>query len=185
MKTLRLFAVFALCSVVSMAGSVFCDGDAELDKTLVEINVEAKADLPAFKAEVTASYGISGQAVDEMLVKDKMAPADVIMAAEVSMQSKKPLKTVVEAYKANKANKGKGWGVVAASLGIKPGSAEFKALKDKVKAKKDKMKTANAKKVRKGQQDQLKKQDQQGSQGRNDQVKKTDSGSGQGSGKKK
>ena len=28
-----------------------------------------------------------------------------------------------------KTSKGKGWGVVAQSLGIKPGSAEFQALK--------------------------------------------------------
>jgi hypothetical protein len=29
-----------------------------------------------------------------------------------------------------KTSKGKGWGVIAKSLGIKPGSAEFQALKN-------------------------------------------------------
>jgi hypothetical protein len=69
-----------------------------------------------------------------------MVTADVYMAPEVAKISGKPIVEVVQSYK---SNKGKGWGVIAKNLGIKPGSKEFKVLKngasealDKVKAKK-------------------------------------------------
>ena len=48
--------------------------------------------------------------------------------AALSSLSGKPVATVVDVYRKNKA---KGWGFVAKELGIKPGSKEFKALKDK------------------------------------------------------
>ena len=38
-----------------------------------------------------------------------------------------PPEHVVDQYR---KNKGQGWGVIAKSLGIKPGSAEFHALKE-------------------------------------------------------
>jgi hypothetical protein len=40
--------------------------------------------------------------------------------------TQKPPETVLHVYQ---ANRGKGWGVIAKSLGIKPGSREFHALK--------------------------------------------------------
>jgi hypothetical protein len=40
--------------------------------------------------------------------------------------SNRPIDYVIEKYK---AEKGKGWGVLAKSLGIKPGSKDFHALK--------------------------------------------------------
>ena len=41
--------------------------------------------------------------------------------------SSKPVDFVLDKYK---AGKGKGWGALAISLGIKPGSKEFHALKE-------------------------------------------------------
>ena len=56
-----------------------------------------------------------------------MAPADVYMAAKVRILSHRSWDEVLREYK---ENKGKGWGVIAKNLGIKPGSREFHELKD-------------------------------------------------------
>jgi hypothetical protein len=48
------------------------------------------------------------------------------MCLQLGQWTQKPAEQVVRVYK---ANRGKGWGVIAKSLGIKPGSAEFHALK--------------------------------------------------------
>lgn len=49
------------------------------------------------------------------------------MVLKMAEMSHKPPEKVIDVYK---ANKGKGWGVMAKNMGIKPGSAEFKALKN-------------------------------------------------------
>jgi hypothetical protein len=56
-----------------------------------------------------------------------MAPADVYMAAKVRILAHRSWDEVLREYK---ENKGKGWGVIAKNLGIKPGSREFHKLKD-------------------------------------------------------
>ena len=50
------------------------------------------------------------------------------MAFKLSEMSGKPVPDVVDAYDKNKS---KGWGALAKELGIKPGSKEFHALKNK------------------------------------------------------
>jgi hypothetical protein len=55
-----------------------------------------------------------------------MEPAEIYLALELSFLSGKPLGTVLNIYK---NNRGRGWGVVARTLGIKPGSEAFKQLK--------------------------------------------------------
>lgn len=117
-------------------------GDAQLDVTIREINVEAHADLDAFVAEVSVTYQVPEEEVTVMLVEEKMEPAEVFLAVELAEISEKSLETVVTVYKKHKS---KGWGAIAKELGIKPGSKEFKALKagsdsmsSKVKHKRDK-----------------------------------------------
>ncbi len=116
-------------------------GDANMDLALGKINVKAKANLKDFKAELKASYQADGAKVDLMITTGKMQPADVYMAFLLSDITKKPIDDVVKVYN---GNKGKGWGVMAKELGIKPGSKEFHALKNsfkgKDKGKKDKSK---------------------------------------------
>jgi hypothetical protein len=54
------------------------------------------------------------------------------MAAQLSASLNKPFENVVETYS---KNKGKGWGVIAKDMGIKPGSPEFHAMKKSMKSK--------------------------------------------------
>ena len=53
-------------------------------------------------------------------------PADAYMALRLGEMSRQPTDYVIAKYK---SSKGKGWGALAKSLGIKPGSREFHALK--------------------------------------------------------
>jgi hypothetical protein len=50
----------------------------------------------------------------------------VYYASALAYASRRPLADVVRAYD---ENRGQGWGVVAQRMGIKPGSAQFHALK--------------------------------------------------------
>lgn len=108
-------------------------GDTELDASLSEMNANAKLDLSLFKKNLNLEFGISVGKVDVMLTT--MQPADVYMCCEVGKIASKPVETVAQSYE---KNKGKGWGVIAKEMGIKPGSKEFHELKNKAKNKKDK-----------------------------------------------
>jgi hypothetical protein len=97
----------------------------DLDSFLGEINVTARADLGSFRADLSATFGVSSREVDG-LFRVLGSPADVYMSLRIGEVTKVPMYRVVAEYQ---ANKNKGWGVIARNLGIKPGSAEFHALK--------------------------------------------------------
>lgn len=127
MKTLLiLLTVFA--SSISFGQFEFKTGDSGLDTELNLINTEAKNDLGAFKANITLDYGIIGEKVDELL--EIMMPGEVELLGRIKDLLGISVDTVVDSYQ---ANKDKGWGAIAKDLGIKPGSAEFHALKGKSK----------------------------------------------------
>lgn len=105
-------------------------GDAGLEASLNEIGASAKLDLPGFTVEVSLQWGLPQAQVQAVLTQG-FQPAEVYLAAALANLSGKPVNVVIETYKKNKA---KGWGFVAKELGIKPGSKEFKALKDKSSA---------------------------------------------------
>lgn len=109
-------------------------GDTELDASLNDINIKAQADINIFKKDISIEFNIGEPKIEKMLSID-LSPADVYMTLEVASITKKDPDVVVDAYT---KNKDKGWGVIAKEMGIKPGSAEFHALKGKAKNKKDK-----------------------------------------------
>jgi len=102
-------------------------GDEKLDDSLRQLNEAARKDLRAFARNLSRYYHIPPETADWLLEQVGLAPADAYMAAKVSKLSKKPIRDVVEEYK---KNRGKGWGVIAKNLGIKPGSKEFHELKN-------------------------------------------------------
>lgn len=110
-------------------------GDKELDLTLSDMNTSAKVDLSAFKKDLSVSFNITDAKLDQLMVK--MQPAEVYYALEIAKITSKTIDEVAKSYEANKA---KGWGVIAKEMGIKPGSKEFHALKNKAKGKNDKVK---------------------------------------------
>lgn len=98
---------------------------ASLDSFLGSVNVEARADLPGFSAKVGAQFGVPVPRVEAVLAA-VAAPADAFMVFQLGEMAHQPPETVLRTYR---AHKGKGWGVIAKELGIKPGSREFHALK--------------------------------------------------------
>ena len=99
---------------------------ASLDSFLSSVNVQARADLPGFHAQVSAQFGVPVPQVEAVLGR-VATPADAFMVFQLGQMAHRPPETVVQTYQ---THKGKGWGVIAKELGIKPGSREFHALKN-------------------------------------------------------
>ena len=96
-----------------------------LDDFLADVNVQARVDLPGFSARVSTQFGVPLPQV-QAVVQTVREPADAFMVFQLGQFSGKPPERVMDVYS---KSKGKGWGVIAKELGIKPGSAEFHALK--------------------------------------------------------
>lgn len=136
MKKLLIAASLSFYTLVNAQNFALTakSGDVELDASLNEINTKAKIDLPLFKKDLSIEFNIGETKIDKML-NAQMSPADVYMTLQVADLTKKDPEVVATAYEANRT---KGWGAIAKDMGIKPGSAEFHALKGKAKNKKDK-----------------------------------------------
>jgi len=117
-KTIQAtMAVVFCCSLVLAGGG--------LDGFLSNLNVQARADLSGFTTRLSNQFGIPGAQVSAVIgmVKD---PADAFMVFQLGRMTNQPPERVMSAYQ---SQQGKGWGVIAKDLGIKPGSQEFHALK--------------------------------------------------------
>jgi len=121
MKKFILGTALAFLMIQPVDG--FCRDD--LDVFLSNLNVQAQADLPGFKARLSATFGVPVPQVEAVIVRVQ-APADAYMVMKVGQVARQPQEVVLEEYQ---KNKGKGWGVLAKNLGIKPGSREFHELK--------------------------------------------------------
>lgn len=136
-RSLAFLFALVLASAPVMGQSIsFGFGDPVLEANLNSIGASAKVDLPGFTAEVSLQWGIPAAQVRSALSQGLEA-AEVYLAAGLAKISGKPLSVVIDSYKKNKS---KGWGALARDLGIKPGSKEFKALKDRIQASADKAK---------------------------------------------
>ena len=98
---------------------------SDLDSFIKSLNVQAQADLGAFKVRLSTQFGVPVPKVEAILASVK-TPGDAYMCFRVGQVASQPVEVVTKEYQ---ANKGKGWGVIAKNLGIKPGSKEFHALK--------------------------------------------------------
>lgn len=134
MKTIVSTLLLLLTVNFSQAQIAFRTGDKGFDAELNVMNTEAKRDLSKFKEEAAKEFNLSKEKIQALLDK-KMEPAEIVLSGRLSKITLKPIEVVVTSYE---NNKDKGWGAIAKDLGIKPGSAEFHALKGKSKGKKDK-----------------------------------------------
>ena len=133
---MRKLVVFMLLLSGTVFGQDFRSGDVDLDANLKVINTDANKDLTAFKAEIVKTFSTTLPKV-EACFKVGMSAGDAFMAFQVATISKKPIETVITSFN---TNKGKGWGVIAKEMGIKPGSDAFHQLKGNCKTKGDKVK---------------------------------------------
>ncbi len=98
---------------------------ASLDDFLNSVNVQARVDLPGFSAKVSTQFGVPVAQVNAVL-QSVPQPADAFMVFQLGQYAGVSHERVLEVYKPSRK---KGWGAIAKELGIKPGSAEFHALK--------------------------------------------------------
>lgn len=98
---------------------------ASLDGFLRNLNVQAETDLHDFSVRVSAQFGVPGAQVDAV-IRSVGSPADAFMVFQLGQMANLPPQEVLRTYR---ANRGRGWGVIAQRLGIRPGSPEFHALK--------------------------------------------------------
>lgn len=97
-----------------------------LDGFLADLNIKAKADLPGFSTSVSAQFGLPVVKVNAV-IGGVSSPAEAFMVLHLASISHKSPEYVLSTYQ---NSGGKGWGELAKSLGIKPGSPEFHALKN-------------------------------------------------------
>ena len=115
-------AVLVGVIVVLLAAGAALAGDFAWMK---DFNLKAQADPSGFKASLAARFKI-GDAQITTVLSNVDRPADAYMVLRLGEMSGQPTDRVTERYR---SAKGQGWGNLAKSLGIKPGSKEFHALK--------------------------------------------------------
>jgi hypothetical protein len=115
--SLCILTILLLSPLTAIAGG--------LDDFLASINAQARIDLPGFSAKISTQFGVPVPKVQEV-VKSVAEPADAFMVFQLGQMARTEPEKVMQVYTPNKK---KGWGAIAKELGIKPGSAEFHALK--------------------------------------------------------
>jgi hypothetical protein len=104
-------------------------GDPMLDSQLRDVNVFATGSSHDFVDNVVVSFGAPRLLVQDLYVTRRWAPGDIYYACALASMLRRPCGEIVDIYE---RDHGQGWGVIAQRLGIKPGSAEFHALKGRV-----------------------------------------------------
>jgi hypothetical protein len=111
----------ALAIVVLTAGLA----NANLDGYMDSLRISADANIGDFRTSLGAHFGASGAELDHVFLSVGH-PSEAPLCFWLARTSGRPMDEVLRHYRTNGK---KGWGALAQSLGIKPGSAEFKALK--------------------------------------------------------
>lgn len=122
MKTHKITVSLLVVLAFVLSASVAAAGDFDWIK---DFNVRAEADRDGFRAQLSARFHI-GDAQVKVVLGNVDSPADAYMVLRLGEMSSKPVDYVLNKYQ---SEKNKGWGALAHSLGIKPGSKEFHALK--------------------------------------------------------
>lgn len=133
MKNLLRLLLVALLTVGGASSlfaqvSAFRTGSLQLDTDLRRINVSAQADFGVFRTEISSLYRVPSARIDELHTSFRMSPADIFFSLEIGRVTNRSLEYILPIYQ---KNRGKGWGVIAKELGIKPGSPAFHSLKSR------------------------------------------------------
>lgn len=114
--------IFTLCVLLCCAGTAMADA---LDTFLDNVNVQAAGDRHGAVASIGSHFGVPYSDV-ELLMGTTGSLADAFMVLQFGRWTGLSRDRIMGVYG---SRKGQGWGAMAKELGIKPGSAEFHALK--------------------------------------------------------
>ncbi|MDY0226543.1 MAG: hypothetical protein RBR38_06890 [Desulfomicrobium apsheronum] len=115
--------IFAILLGFLCTGTAMASG---LDIFLEELDAEATRSRSSFVNNLSARYGVPTREVEDLARMTKR-PADIFMIFELARMTGLTRERVRNTYE---KGEGKGWGVMAQEMGIKPGSKEFHALKN-------------------------------------------------------
>jgi len=118
---LRIALAFVVLLLLATPGVA----TASLESFLSSVDIQARADLPGFAMKVSTQFRVPVPQVEAVLGV-VATPADAFMVFQLGHMAHRQPATVTQTYQ---RHRGKGWGVIAKELGIKPGSPEFHALK--------------------------------------------------------
>ncbi len=118
----KILFIVSVVLLLVLSAAVAVAGDFDW---LKDLTIRAEADPSGFRAQLATRFKIGDTEINAVLGNVE-SPADAYMVLRLGEMSAKPAEYVVKQYK---AGKNKGWGALAQSLGIKPGSREFHALK--------------------------------------------------------
>ena len=113
-------------------------GDVWIDTELGYMNDYGRGNRDYFVDDLVNNFGAPRYLVNDLLTTRRWDPGDVYYACALAYQTRRPCADVV---RFRDQNSGQGWGVIAQRMGIKPGSAEFHALKGHVGKSNGKFKT--------------------------------------------
>ena len=123
MKLQKILLMVSVVFLLVSSSEVVAAGDFDWTR---DFNIRAEADPSGFRTRLAARFKIGDTQINAVLSNvDK--PADAYMVLRLGEMSAKPTDYVIDKYRSGKS---KGWGALAKSLGIKPGSKEFHALKN-------------------------------------------------------
>ena len=114
--------IFALFMCLCCAGQAMAEG---LDIFLVDLDNQAREDRVGYVDSIGQHFGIPAREVEDVMRRTSR-PSDAFMIFELGRMLGLDRDRVMRTYE---GGKGKGWGVMAQEMGIKPGSKEFHALK--------------------------------------------------------
>ena len=120
MKPLRFLLVILI--VLLTVPLIASAGDFDWMK---DFDIRAEADTSGLRARLESRFQV-GYVKIKTVLSNVERPADAYMLLRLGEMSNQPIDRVIKKYKDKKI---KGWGVLANSLGIKPGSKDFHALK--------------------------------------------------------
>ncbi len=151
-------------------------GDRKLDRWLGKINERANADPDGFIRQLSQKHDIPAGEIRQAKERHGLSYGDTYMATALARLSKRPVGSVAEGFS---QNRGRGWGAMALSMGIKPGSPEFHQMKANARGSVGHMKTmAKAEKRQKQQEMRIERENDR-------KIRAKTQGEGQGKGKKK
>tara|TARA_R110002012_G_scaffold63291_1_gene166631 strand:+ start:752 stop:1201 length:450 start_codon:yes stop_codon:yes gene_type:complete len=130
-----MFALLILFTFTATAQISFRTGIVQMDRDLNVINTRGTSDFDSYRSNLSITYSIPMSRIDYMRKTLNMYPGEIFLALEIGRVARISIDDVLVVYR---RDKDKGWGQIAKSLGIKPGSSEFHALKSNVSSKKNK-----------------------------------------------
>ena len=124
---MKWFKKISIMSVVIVAFVLPTSIQAADFNWSVDLNLQSRANPSQYASQLDARFRL-GEPRIQGIMRMVQEPADAYLILRFAEMSSRSPEYVMEKYR---AHRNQGWGSIAQSLNIKPGSADFKALKTK------------------------------------------------------